>query len=389
LQNAEEIFCEKYIQRIKEASLSEKVINIIGKEDRLTNKITKDADKHTWKFKAADLSDFAFAVSNQYLWSATSVKVGNRRVFVSGVYNKDAVNFHLATDISRRSIDYFSTVSPGINYPFEQFTAFQGEKNGMEFPAIINDQEESSEFGTMLLTTHELAHTYFPFYVGINEQEYSWMDEGIVSIIGISALAEFTGMNESAILKMAGDKYKAESAKLAIDIPMMVGTHEAGDFTYGFITYVRPIVAFSLLFDYMGRDKFYQAIRLFAENWKGKHPIPYDLFHSFNKVAEEDLGWFWKPWFFELGYADIGVGEVELSDKNATINIENLGSFPIPINLLIKFKDGTEIVVKKKMDVWKSDAKSCSIKINRCDIKEIILNKDTPEAFYGNNIKKF
>jgi aminopeptidase N len=169
---------------------------------------------------------------------------------------------------------------------------------------------------------------------------------------------------------------------------MMAGTHEVGDFTYGFITYVRPIVAFSLLFDYMGKDKFYQAIRLFAENWKGKHPIPYDLFHSFNKVAEEDLGWFWKPWFFELGYADIGVGEVEFHAENAIINIENLGSFPIPINLLIKFKDGTEMVVKKKMDVWKSDAKSCLIKINRCDIKEIILNQDTPEAFYGNNIKK-
>ena len=28
------------------------------------------------------------------------------------------------------------------------------------------------------LTDHEIFHTMFPFYMGINETKYGWMDEG-------------------------------------------------------------------------------------------------------------------------------------------------------------------------------------------------------------------
>ena len=250
---------------------------------------------------------------------------------------------------------------------------------------MVNDQDESSEMGTLFLTTHEIAHTYFPFYVGTNEQEYSWMDEGLASIIGISAMAKLMGTDEATILKQAGGKYHSESAKLAIDIPPMTGSHAAGDFTYGFITYIRPITAFSLLFDYMGKEKFYQAIREFTEQWKGKHPMPYDLFHAFNKVEGEDLAWFWKPWFFELGYADIGIGNIEYGIDETTIRIENIGSFPIPINLTVKYMDGTEKMVKEEMDVWQIGVTSYEIAIPKGEIKEIILDNNTPEAYYDNN----
>ncbi len=162
LQNTNEIFRDKYIERINEASLSDEVIQVISKEDRSKNKITKAGVKHTWKFKAEHLPDFAFAVSNKYLWDATSVKIGNKRVLVNAVYNAKAKNFHTVAEISRNTIEYFSNTAPAIPYPYPQLTAFNGEKNGTEFPGIINDQDESSTMGTMFLTTHEIAHTYFP-----------------------------------------------------------------------------------------------------------------------------------------------------------------------------------------------------------------------------------
>jgi hypothetical protein len=70
-----------------------KIIRVITKEGRLENKITKDAEKHTYKFKARNLPDFAFAVSNSYLWDATSVKVGNNRVLVHAVYYENSKDF--------------------------------------------------------------------------------------------------------------------------------------------------------------------------------------------------------------------------------------------------------------------------------------------------------
>ena len=385
LQNADAIFNEKYLSRLNMAAKSDTVIQIVTIEDRKENKITKPAQKHCWKFKAENLPDFAFAVSDKYLWDATSIQIGQNRVIIHSVYNPKSKNFQSVADICRKTLDFYSTVTPAIPYPYSTLTAFNGERRGMEFPGMINDQEESNMLETMLVTTHEIAHSYFPFLVGTNEQEYAWMDEGLASIIGISALANLAGVPDSEIFKMANQKYEAQGATLAVDVPLMSGTHHLGDFTSGFTTYVRPIAAFSLLLDYMGSEKFYAAIREFAKRWKGKHPIPYDMFNTFNYVAGEDLAWFWEPWFFELGYADLGIGDVKKFENKTIVEIVNYGGFPIPINLIVKYKDGTEETFHEKMDVWKSGEKRHIIEIPKGNVQETMLDSNVPEVYKGNN----
>ncbi|MBU2552985.1 MAG: hypothetical protein KKF98_00900, partial [Bacteroidetes bacterium] len=124
----------------------------------------------------------------------------------------------------------------------------------------------------------------------------------------------------------------------------------------------------------------YHAIKEFARRWKGKHPIPYDMFYTFNYVAEEDLAWFWKPWFFELGYADIGIGEIKKLENRTIVEIVNYGGFPIPINLIVKYKNGTEEIFYEKMNVWKSGEKTLLIEIPKDGIQEIMLDTNIPEV---------
>lgn len=66
---------------------SDSVIRIVGTEDRLENKITRQARKHCWKFIADNLPDFAFAESNKYLGDATSIQVVEKRVLIQAVYS--------------------------------------------------------------------------------------------------------------------------------------------------------------------------------------------------------------------------------------------------------------------------------------------------------------
>jgi hypothetical protein len=387
LQNADEIYRDKFLARINKASLFNEVVEIIGREDRMENKITKQAEKHTWKFEAVDFPDFAFALSDKYLWDATSADIGQRRVLVNSVYNPRSEKFKLVAEVSRKSVEYYSNTIPAIPYPYPQITVFNGESRGQEYPGIVNNQNENSEMGTVFLTTHEIAHAYFPFYVGTNEQEYAWMDEGLVSLIGFAAMAEIMGVEEATIFEMARQKYNEGAGRLAIDIPLMSGTHAAGDFTYGFITYTRPIVAFNLLHEYMGEDKFYQALRLFTNHWKGKHPIPYDLFYTFNEVAGEDLAWFWKPWFFELGYSDVGIGDIEYMSDKTIVHIENNGTFPIPVTLLVKYMDGSEKKVCEKMNIWQNGNRTQAVEIPKGTIQELVLDANSPELYYDNNRK--
>jgi hypothetical protein len=63
-------------------------------------------------------------------------------------------------------------------------TIFSGDQKwggGMESPMMCNDGTYQSRGGQIGVTVHEMAHTYFPFYMGTNEKKYAWMDEGWAS----------------------------------------------------------------------------------------------------------------------------------------------------------------------------------------------------------------
>ena len=69
----------------------------------------------------------------------------------------------------------------------------------MEFPMMANIGSFDSFFMTNLLISHEIAHSYFPMYVGVDEKKYAWMDEGFASLLSDDYLKNknmdyYTGM---------------------------------------------------------------------------------------------------------------------------------------------------------------------------------------------------
>src|SRR5436853_4598142 len=48
----------------------------------------------------------------------------------------------------------------------------------MEYPMMANDETYGDTTFSRFVAQHELAHTYMPFYMGINETRYGFMDEG-------------------------------------------------------------------------------------------------------------------------------------------------------------------------------------------------------------------
>ena len=48
----------------------------------------------------------------------------------------------------------------------------------MEYPMMVNDNTEEDPIFARFVAEHEIAHTWFPFYMGINEHRYGFMDEG-------------------------------------------------------------------------------------------------------------------------------------------------------------------------------------------------------------------
>ncbi|HEY5391306.1 MAG TPA: peptidase, partial [Hanamia sp.] len=89
--NAADNFSENVLQKIKKASVSTDIIHVIDSTDYLKNDVLKNDATGIWKFSAKNVTDFAFALSDHYLWDASSVLVDSstgRRTVAEAAYNK-------------------------------------------------------------------------------------------------------------------------------------------------------------------------------------------------------------------------------------------------------------------------------------------------------------
>lgn len=353
LQNPEEVLTSKFLERYEEARESEDVISIIDSTDIVNDDITiSDLPFNEWHFKAESSPDFVFSCANRYLWDARILELEDKTIVVQAAYKKGSEDFYQVADLAAKTIAYFSTELPGVPFPYPIMTVFNGG-GGMEFPMMVNDVSAKKWRGTVHLTSHEIAHTYFPFYMGTNERKYGFMDEGWATMLPYNFQIR-EGKGYDPIARRIGIYLKTAGTEK--DVPMLYITTSYGGNgrkSYRNSAYDRPGVAYYLLQQYLGEEKFAVAMQAYIELWHEKHPIPYDFYFTFSREAGENLNWFWKPWFFEAGYPDIGIKTVEKSEQKYQITIVNNGTMPVPVNLTILYADSSEEVVKQSMSLWK------------------------------------
>jgi hypothetical protein len=392
LQNANEVLSEKYLNRYEQAHYSTEAVNIIEEKDIGLNDVTVKGKRHLqWRFKAQNVPDFAFAASDHYLWDALSLKIEETEqpVFISAAYKAESEDFKEVAWLAKEMIHYFSTELPGIAYPYPAMTIFNG-KGGMEFPMIVNDGSAKKRGMTVHVTSHEIAHTYFPFMMGINERKYAWMDEGWAQMLPFAIQNRLEKTYDPIARNM---KQYTAAAGLEMEIPPMVPSivmsGNAFRPTYRTAAYNRSAAAYYILYDMLGDSLFTKAIQNYINNWKYKHPTPYDFFFTFNRVSKMNLNWFWKAWFFEFGYPDLALVEY-FTDKNNDLHIliEKKGNIPVPVELTIYFKGGGEQKIYKTAAIWQTGAKRITLKIKSAQpIKNMILGSDhTPDVYPENNV---
>jgi aminopeptidase N len=165
---------------------------------------------------------------------------------------------------------------------------------------------------------------------------------------------------------------------------MMMPSHQQTGFTYGICSYYRPGTAYVLLRELLGDELFKKTLKEYINRWNGKHPTPYDFFYTFNDVAKQDLAWFWKPWFFEIGVPDLAI---KMADKTGKVVIERKGALPIPINVELILEDGTKEYAYESAAIWKDGKTEFTInKKTSKKVKSVKLGSNyTPDSDLSNN----
>ena len=350
LQNPEQVLVPEYAARLNQAMQSDKVVNIITAHD-LDQRITASGSENVWKFKAENVNDFAFATSDHYLWDGSSLVVDEstgQRVFIDAAYNPESRDFYSVAQIARDAIHFMSTEIPGVPFPYPCETVFNGNEE-MEYPMMVNDMSVQDTSYLIKLTSHEISHSYFPFYMGINETKYAWMDEGWASFIDYQICRQLDPAGHAYFFYT--EDYRGDIGTDR-DMPMIANSVLLKKPAYHYNSYVKPASFLFILRDVLGEAKFRKITQDYMKMWQGKHPMPYDYFYSMEKGSDQDLTWLVRPWFFEFGQVDLAITDVKTGSDGYSIHISRIGSYPAPFQIEIEYVDHQVEVIKKNTIVW-------------------------------------
>lgn len=359
LQNAAEVLQPEFIKRLETSFTSDSVIHIATAQDLKEKNITLQKELNTWIWKANNISDMAVGISDHYDWDATSVVVDDatkRRASMQAAFADNAPDFHFAAQNGRNSLYWLSHNWPGIPYPFPKMTSFQGFAD-MEYPMMVNDSHEDDIQFAQFVQDHEIAHTYFPFYMGINESRYAFMDEGWATTFELLIGTSEVGKEKAEKL------YKSfrindwiHNKATAEDLPIITPSNEQRG-GYGNNAYGKPSLSYFALKDMLGDDNFKKALHAYMNNWNGKHPIPWDYFNSMSAATGRNLNWFFNNWFFTNNYIDLEIKFQSKINTVYTFAINNIGGFAIPFDMKVTYDDGTSETLHKTPEIWQLNEK--------------------------------
>jgi len=349
---------------------TDEILHIATQDDLLKKRITTQNAVNSWKWTATDISDVTVGLSDHFVWDASSVIVDDvtkRRASVQSAYNDTAKDFHRMVEFGRHALDWLSHHWPGVPYPFPKTTIFQGYAD-MEYPMMVNDNTTEDPIFSRFVAEHELAHTWFPFYMGINESRYAFMDEGWATtfelLIGKADLGNEKAEEFYKQFRVNGYIYDASQEE---DLPIITPANVVKNAAYGNNAYGKPSLAYLAMKDMLGDDLFRKCLHEFMARWHGKHPIPWDFFYTFNNVAGKDMNWFWKNGFFTNNYIDLAIDKVE----GTNVAVNNIGGFAVPFDLVVHYTDGSTTRQHQTPATWFANEKKTQVTFTPAQGKKV------------------
>ena len=372
LKNCSEVFTPAYCRRIIEAEQNDAVTTIIDSTDLKTGNITMPGKpENSWHFEANNVTDFVFALSDHYIWKSSSLIVDSktqRRTRVDAVFDPKHKDYFPVINDARKTVEVMSYAFPAWPFPYAHETVFDG-LDQMEYPMMVNDNPLEDRAESIELTDHEIFHTMFPFYMGFNETRYAWMDEGWATI-GEWLISP---MIDSALIDEYGVARYSSLSGTEDDLPVITPSTELNK-GYFINSYPKPAMGYLYIKDMLGDALFTKALHHFIEQWHGKHPMPNDFFYCMNEGSGKNLNWFWKKWFFDNGYPDLGITSVKKINKSYSVLINNKGNKPVPVDLTVLYADTTIEKIHRNVGVWEKGNTTVNINFNSSKkIRKIIL----------------
>jgi len=376
LQNPAEVLQPETQRRLEASYTSDQVVTLAEAADVKAGKVTARGERLVWKWQAAQVPDFAVALSNHYRWDAASTVVDpatGRRASVQAAYPDSATDFKPMVATAQRVLQFASSTYPGVPYPYPKTTIVLGSADE-EYPMMVND---SSNVGSAYAATlpenaftgfvaaHEILHSWFPFYMGINEKRYPFMDEGWTTAFEYLRNREVLGVPSADRLFKDFRAAPLAAPLTSYELPI-VTPHDAlwaQAPIFGHNQYGKAALGYLALKDLMGDAALRTALHTFMTRWNGKRPLPWDMFNSFNDAGVGNHDWFFRNWFFSYNHMDLALDAVRSDGAVHTVAVRNPGGMAVPFDLVLTFADGSSERVHRTPAAWQADGRRTEVPV--------------------------
>ncbi|SDS41004.1 M1 family metallopeptidase [Winogradskyella sediminis] len=310
---------------------------VVGGTGYLQGEPNETSDKKTYHFIAPKVHDFTWAADPDYIHDTFQMPNGPTLHF----YYKSTLdkvyldNWKKLPADTALLMDFFNEHIG--EYPYDQYSVIQGGDGGMEY-AMSTLITGKRKYGSLLgVTAHELAHTWFQFLLASNESKHEWMDEGFTSYISNLAMHSLNGNKNSNPLSGSYRGYYA-LANSGVEQPLTTHSDRyASNRVYGAAAYSKGAVFLAQLGYVIGDDNLDKTIKKYYQDFKFKHPKPFDIIRTAERITDFELDWYFTDFAQTTNTIDYGISSVD----GKKITLERIGLMPMPIDLTVTYTDGT------------------------------------------------
>lgn len=322
---------------------------------------TNNGKTNTWNFTGSNIHDFVWAADPTFKHLSKKTASG---VMLHVFYKPtDAKGDSAWSNVLYAADQVLPYIEKRFGkYPYPQYSFIQGGDGGMEY--AMATLLKGPGLGTVF---HEWMHSWYQQIMGTNESLFPWMDEGFTdyataevsdfyyqSCAGQSPFtsdAAKTGilrmneMNKSRLPAKQSGSYESyfSLAKSGLEEPMSTHSdHYNTNYAYSSAAYSKGSTFMGQL-GYIVSDSVRNKILLnYYDQWHFKHPNVNDFIRVAEKTSGLALQWYKEYWVNSTKTIDYAVGDIGLNGSNTSITIKRIGKMPMPVEVLLTFKDGSK-----------------------------------------------
>jgi hypothetical protein len=298
----------------------------------------KDNNQKRWQFEAKNVHDFAWAADPDYQHDSLVIEGLTTLHFY---YQTDTLAQQWK-DIQKDVQRLFEIMSEKFGkYPYPQFSVIQGGDGGMEYPMCTMIRGYGDYKGKLALIAHEAFHNWYYGILASNEFRYPWMDEGFTSYAEEVVLHTLYGESDKGLMANQMRTYTYYASQ-DWEVPMSTPAdfYERNS-AYGINSYVKGSLFLHQLNYIVGQSDFEKIMLRYFDEWKFKHPTPWDFLRVAERTSGMELDWYLEQWLYTKHHINYSIDSLDSRKKETFVRLRKLGEMPMPIDIEVELTDGT------------------------------------------------